>query len=69
MQKPDWWKPYTDKKLEEMVTRLVADLGECVEVVAPGGKYLIPRHFIAQHGIKGKDVAALSAQWGFKKLT
>jgi len=69
MQKPKWWRPYYDKQKEKMVNWLVKTLGENIPVDVFGkGTWLIPRHFIALYGIKGKDIERMAKKWGFKKI-
>lgn len=57
---------YTDKANQLMVQKLVDQLGENVKVIYTGnGKtYLVQRHFIALHGLKGADLPKL----GFKEI-
>lgn len=55
---------YTDKKLEATMLELTAQLGEYLPVTVDGKTYNVQRHYIALHGIKGKDLAQL----GFKEI-
>jgi len=55
---------YTDPALQAQLEELVDKLGPNVETIYMGRTYLVPRHYIALHGIKGKDLPAL----GFKEL-
>jgi hypothetical protein len=50
---------YTDKKVEAAIRRLVFDLGEHVKVTVGGRAFLVQRHYIALHGLKGEDVSKL----------
>lgn len=50
---------YTDKELEAMMNDLVQELGPYIPVTVDGKTWQVPRHFIALHGIKGKDIATL----------
>lgn len=56
---------YTDPKLQEQVQEIVDKLGPFIEVIVDGRKWRVQRHYIALHGIKGKDVSKL----GFTELT
>jgi len=55
---------YKDKKTEKMVQELVDQLGEFVLVTVAGRTFLVQRHFVALHGIEGKDLSKL----GFKEI-
>jgi len=44
---------------------IVERFGEYITVDANGRKYLVQRHYIALHGIKGKDISKL----GFREVT
>jgi hypothetical protein len=56
---------YTDKELERQLTELSAQLGDYARIINKDDRktYLVQRHYIALHGIKGKDIASL----GFKE--
>ncbi len=56
---------YTDKQLEADLMALTRDLGEFVPVTVGKRTWRVQRHYIALHGIKGKDVSAL----GFEEIT
>ncbi len=56
---------YTDKELEAQVRHIVERFGEYITVEAGGHKYLVQRHYIALHSIKGKDISKL----GFREVT
>ena len=59
---------YKDKNLQARVQELVDKLGEYVKVRVDGSNinYLIPRHFIALHKVKAKDLPYLAAKYDFK---
>lgn len=56
---------YTDPLKQEMVQRLVNELGESIPVMTRGRTWLVPRHFIALHGIKAWELEKL----GFPEIT
>lgn len=56
---------YTDKGLEEVVKEYTRDLGEFIPVQVDGRVWRVQRHYIALHGIKGKDLSTL----GFEEIT
>jgi len=55
---------YSDKKEQKGVQKLVDQLGEFVPVTVGPRTWMVQRHFVALHGIKGKDLADL----GFKEV-
>lgn len=56
---------YTDPVIEQQVKRLIRRLGPDIAVEVEGkGKYLVPRHFIALHGLKAEEIE----QHGFEKV-
>lgn len=54
---------YNDPKIEAQLKELTQQLGEYMQVTVAGRTFLVQRHYIALHGIKGKDLASL----GFKE--
>jgi hypothetical protein len=58
---------YSDPAMRKLVEELVADMGECVKLTVGGRGFMVPRHFIALHGIRGSDLPALAEQYGFKE--
>jgi hypothetical protein len=56
---------YTDKELEAQVRHIVERFGEYIPIQVEDHTYLVQRHFIALHGIKGKDISKL----GFREAT
>lgn len=56
---------YKDPLLRKQLEDLVSKLGPNVEVAYEGRTYLVPRHYIALHGIKGVDISSL----GFTEVT
>lgn len=55
---------YTDMERKEAVEALIKRFGEFIEVKADGRTWKVQRHYIALHGIKGKDLATL----GFEEV-
>jgi hypothetical protein len=51
---------YTDPAVEQRVRKLIAELGEYVTVsIFDERTWLVPRHYIALHGIRGWEVPQL----------
>ena len=59
---------YSDLHIREVVQHFVDKLGECVEVAVNGRRWLIPRHFLALHGLKAARIAEIAARYGFKEV-
>jgi len=55
---------YTDKSLQDHIEEMCSRLGDRMEVEVSGRRFLVPRHYIALHGLKGADVASL----GFEEV-
>lgn len=57
---------YSDPAKKKMLDDLSAELGEFITVknISDGKEYKVQRHYIALHGIKGKDLASL----GFEEI-
>lgn len=56
---------YTDPRNERAVRRLIAVQGERMRVTVGGRTWLVPRHYIALHTLKGAEIASL----GFEEIT
>ena len=56
---------YTDRTVELMVKGLVRQLGEYIKIPVDGRTWLVQRHYIALHGIKGSELPDL----GFQEIT
>jgi hypothetical protein len=50
---------YKDTLLEAQLTDLTEQLGEYMPVTVDGKTWNVQRHYIALHGIKGKDLSTL----------
>ena len=61
MQQCHCGKPlhYTDPVIQGIVQRQVDALGDYLLVTVSGKTWLVPRHYIALHGIKGSEVHEL----------
>lgn len=60
---------YTDDDLRDAIQTFVDELGETMPVrVIPDQVYLVPRHYIALHGIKAQELPELAKKYGWKKV-
>jgi hypothetical protein len=55
---------YSNKDLQNQIEQMVQEKGENLKVTVGTRTFLVPRHYIALHGIKGYEVANL----GFQEL-
>jgi hypothetical protein len=47
--------------------RLVEELGPNISIQVGNETYMVPRHFIALHGLKAWELSALAAKYGWEK--
>lgn len=59
---------YKDPKKRKMVEDLCKELGENIPVNYGSRTWLVPRHFIALHGLKGNELEWLAYKYGFKEV-
>lgn len=60
---------YSAPDVQAAVELLVEKMGPDALITCDGRSWLISRHFIALHGVRGKDLPALAQQYGFKEVT
>jgi hypothetical protein len=62
---------YSSAHLREMIEQMVATLGECIVVknLSSGKAFMVPRHYIALHGIRARELVVLAEKYGFKEAT
>lgn len=59
---------YTNVESRAYVERMVQRLGEHVLVTMPTESYLVPRHYIALHGIKATELSTLAEKYGWEQI-
>jgi hypothetical protein len=47
---------------------VVARLGPLIPVTAPAGTFMVPRHFVALHGLYAEELPALAERYGWERL-
>ena len=52
---------YSNPTTRKLVERLVLEIGEYIDVVVEDTTYCVQRHFIALHGLAGKELPLLVA--------
>jgi len=55
---------YTDPEIQRSVERLVRELGTHTRVTVSGRTWLVPRHYIALHGLRAAELPML----GFEEI-
>jgi len=62
---------YTDSNLQRLVIEIINNLGPDIKVTLMDGSrsWMIPRHFIALHGLKGQEIVEVAEKYGFKETT
>lgn len=50
---------YANNHHRDWVERVIADLGPTIAVTVAGRTFLVPRHYIALHGIKASELPTL----------
>lgn len=58
---------YSDPMVRRFVERQIEEHGERVKVSCGGRAWLVPRHFIALHGLKAKELGT-PALPGFEEI-
>jgi hypothetical protein len=53
---------YTDPKIEYLIRALVNEFGPTVPVTIGDRTWLVPRHYIALHGLKAQELPTLGFQ-------
>ena len=59
---------YTDPVHEELVRSFVARFGEKIKVTVNGRSFMVPRHFIALHGLRASEILQIAARYGFEEI-
>lgn len=58
---------YNRSDIKQIVERLVEELGPNVPVQVGRETYMVPRHFIALHGLKAWELPGLAEKYGWEK--
>lgn len=56
---------YSDPEIQKMVQRFVDELGENERITVGGRAWLVPRHYLALHGLNARELPTL----GFPEVT
>lgn len=59
---------YATPERQAQIEQIVSELGETIEVTVPSGRFRVPRHYIALHGLVASELPQLAAILGFEKI-
>lgn len=60
---------YNNPDYQQNVEKLIQQLGVDIKVdIIPGEIYLIPRHYIALHGLKANEIKQIAKKYGFQRI-
>jgi hypothetical protein len=59
---------YTNSFTREYMESMVKRLGENIRVQVSGRTWLVPRHYIALHGVMGAEIEQLAQEFGFPEV-
>lgn len=60
---------YSDARTRALVEKLIAQHGETVIVHAPdSSQWLVPRHYIALHGLYGRDIVKFARIYHWRQV-
>lgn len=59
---------YTNTESRRIMDQLCAELGNTMKVSLSDRSWRVPRHYIALHGIKGSELAALADKFGWEEI-
>lgn len=50
------------------LTRMIAELGPVIRITTPIGTWMVPRIYIAAHGLRAQDLPHLAEKYGWPRL-
>lgn len=59
---------YSSPELQIVVEACIGELGETIDVIVPSGRFRVPRHYIALHGLVARELPQIAAILGFEKI-
>jgi hypothetical protein len=60
---------YLDRSKRVIVEEMIGRLGKETPVSVEGRTWMVPRHFIALHGLIAEELPELAKKYGFKETT
>lgn len=60
---------YSNDESRARVETLIAEKGECIAITTDAGTWLVPRHYVALHGVAANTLARLARLHGWEKIT
>ena len=59
---------FPDLVAQHYLRRCIDELGDTVLVTTPAGSWLVPRVYIAAHGLAARDLPLLAAVYGWRRV-
>jgi hypothetical protein len=59
---------YPNAKTQAYVLKQIEQLGPTINVSTAKGVFAVPRHYVALHGLRARDIAKVAAAYGFTRL-
>lgn len=59
---------YKEPKIQRMVERMIGAYGANISVQVGSRAYMVPRHWIALHGLKPREVPILADKYGWEEV-
>lgn len=56
---------YRNPRTFKAVEAMVAKFGATVKITSPAGSWMVPRHYVATHGLRGSALPELAAKYGW----
>jgi hypothetical protein len=60
---------YTNPATQAQIERYIGELGADIKVETAAGAWMVPRHYLALHGLKAADLPLLAAVYGWQRIT
>lgn len=60
---------YRDLNGQRIMEHLVSELGPDVAVEVADRKWMVPRHYIALHGLRATELPTLAQRYGFAEVS
>jgi hypothetical protein len=58
---------YANYKTRVLLDKMIAQYGPTVAVTTSAGTWMVPRHYIALHGLRAVEVERLAARYGWER--
>jgi hypothetical protein len=59
---------YSDPEIERLVEKIISIKGELVAVRVGDRGWMVPRHYIALHGIRAQELTSVAEKYGLREI-